>query len=210
VADPVGTGLVASLARPGGNVTGTSTVAADVVGKQLELLHQVFPKASRVAVLWNPANRVFQQRLLREAKAAATKLRLQLHLVEARTPDDLDRAFAEFPGFHPDALLLLNDPLFQAHLGRIGVLATSQRLPTVSGARDYAEAGILVTYGPDYPEAWRRAATYVDRILKGARPGELPVEQTTRFELVVNARTARALGVTIPASVVARADHVIE
>jgi putative ABC transport system substrate-binding protein len=210
VADPVGTGLVASLARPGGNVTGTSAVAADVVGKQLELLDEVLPKASRVAVLWNPANRVFQARQLREARAAATKLRLRLHLVEVRTPDELDGAFAALPRLHPDALLLLNDPLFHPHASRIAALATSQRLPAVSGARDYAEAGILVTYGPDYPEAWRRAATYVDRILNGRRPGELPVEQTTRFELVVNARTARVLGLTIPASVTARADHVVE
>lgn len=210
VADPVGTGLVASLAQPGGNVTGTSSVAADVVGKQLELLHQVLPKMSRIAALWNPANRVFQQRQLAEASAAATKLRIQLQLVEARTPEDLDRAFAGLARPRPDALLVLGDPLFTAHAARIAGLAIGQRLPTVGATREYAEGGGLLAYGPDYPEAWRRATAYVDRILKGARPGELPVEQSTKFDLVINARTARTLGITIPPSVVARADHVIQ
>ena len=210
VGDPVGTGLVASLARPGGNVTGTSSVAADVVGKQLELLRQVLPRVSRVAVLWNPTNLAFQQRQLAEAKAAASKLRMQLQVVEARTADDLERAFTVLARPRPDALLVLADPLFYPHTARIAGLAISHHLPTVSGSRDYAEGGILVTYGADYPEVFRGAASYVDRILKGARPAELPVEQNTKFELVVNARTARTLGIAIPPSVVARADHVIQ
>ncbi len=210
VADPIGTGLVASLARPGGNVTGTSAVAADVVGKQLELLGQVLPRVSRIAALWNPTNLTFGQRQLAEAKAAATKLRMQLQVVEARSPADLERAFTVIAKPRPDALIVLADPLFHPHIARIAGLALSHHLPAVSGAREYAESGVLVTYGPTYPEAYRGAATYVDRILKGARPAELPVEQTTKFELVVNARTARTLGVAIPPSVVARADHVIQ
>jgi len=210
VADPVGVGLVASLARPGGNVTGTSSVAADVVGKQLELLRDVLPAVTRVAALWNPANVTFQQRQLAEAKAAAAKLRMQLHPVEAPTAADLDRAFATIVDLRPDGLIVLGDPLFFPLNARIGALAISHRLPTVSGSREFAEGGGLVAYGPSYFEAYRGAAGYVDRILKGVRPGDLPVEQTTTFELVVNARTARTLGVTIPAPVLARADHVIQ
>jgi putative ABC transport system substrate-binding protein len=210
VSDPVGSGLVASLARPGGNVTGTSSLAADVVGKQLELLHEIFPKASRVAALWNPANPVFQKLQLAEVKAAAAKLRVQLQFVEARTPGDLDRAFAAMARERPGALLVLGDPMFGSNFARIAALAIKHRLPAVGGSRESAEAGALVTYGPDYSEAYQRAAAYVDKILKGGRPGELPVEQTTKFELVVNAKTARAIGVTIPPSVVMRADKVVE
>lgn len=210
VSDPVGSGLVASLARPGGNVTGTSSLAADVVGKQLALLHEIFPKASRVAALWNPANPVFQKLQLAEVKAAAAKLRVQLQFVEARTPGDLDRAFAAMARERPGALLVLGDPMFGSNFARIAALAIKHRLPAVSGSRESAEAGALVTYGPDYSEAYQRAAAYVDKILKGGRPGELPVEQTTKFELVVNAKTARAIGVTIPQSVVMRADKVVE
>jgi len=210
VADPVGTRLVASLARPGANVTGTSSVAADVVGKQLELLRQVLPRMSRVAALWNPTNLAFAQRQLAEAKAAATALRLQLQVVEARSPADLDRAFTLMVKPRPDALIVLADPLFYPHSERIAGLAISHHLPAVSGAREYAASGLLLTYGPTYPEAYRGAAGYVDRILKGARPAELPVEQNTKFELVVNARTAKTLGVVVPSSVIARADHVIQ
>ena len=210
VSDPVGVGLVASLARPGGNVTGTSSLAANVVGKQLESLREMLPKASRVATLWNPANSVFQKLQLGEAKAAAGKLKVQLQLFEARTPDELDRAFASMARQRPDALLILADPMFGAHWARIAELAARHRIPAVSGAREYADAGGLMTYGPDFLEAYQRAGTYVDRILKGGRPAELPVEQSTKFALVINARTAAALGLTIPRSLVGRADRAVE
>jgi putative ABC transport system substrate-binding protein len=210
VSDPVGSGLVASLARPGGNVTGTSTVAADVVGKQLELVHQLLPGVSRVAVLWNPANPVFQQQLLKETRAAATKLRIQLQLFEARAPDELDRAFVAIGKERPDAVLVLPDPMLASHAKRIADLAVKYRLPAVGGSRLHAEAGVLAAYGPDYIDGYRRAAVYVDRILKGARPAELAVEQTAKFELLINARTAKALGITVPPPLVARADEVMQ
>jgi putative ABC transport system substrate-binding protein len=210
VSDPVGSGLVASLARPGGNVTGTSSTAAEVVGKQLELLREMLPKASRVAALWNSANLVFQKQLLAEAKEAATKLKMKLHVVEARAPDQLDRAVANILRQPTDALLVLGDPMLGAHAARIAELATRHRLPTVSGAREAAERGILMTYGPDFFHAHRLSAKYLDRILKGARPADLPVEQTTKFELVINAKTAAALGITIPQSLVVRADQLVQ
>ncbi len=210
VSDPVGSGLVASLARPGGNVTGTSAVAADVVGKQLELLQEMLPKVSRVSALWNPANPVFQKRQLGEARAAASKLRIQLQLVEARTGADLDRAFAAIAKQRVDALAVLGDPVFTSHAGRIADLAARHRLPTVGGSAEQADAGILMTYGPSYSEAHQRAVVFVDRILKGASPADLPVEQSTKFELVVNTRAARGLGLTIPQSLVVRADRVLE
>jgi putative ABC transport system substrate-binding protein len=209
VADPVGSGLVTSLARPGGNITGTSSVAADVVGKPLELLREVFPKLSRVTALWNSANPVFQKRVLEEARAAAATLRMHLQLVETRTPDELDRALAAIGRQRPDALFVLPDPMLTAHFAQIADFAVKHRLPAVSGSRQNAEAGALMTYGPDYAEGYRRAAAYVDRILKGDRPADLPVEQGTKFELVINARTARALGVTIPQALVLRADHLV-
>ena len=210
VGDPVGSGLVASLARPGGNVTGTSSTAADVVGKQLELLKEILPRASRVAVLWNPANSVFQKQMLREVKEAATKLKVNLRLVEARAPEELVRAVAAIAKQPTDALLILADPIFSAHAARIAELAARHRLPTVSGARESAERGILITYGPNFSDAYRQSAVYVDRILKGAKPVDLPVEQTTKFELVINAKTAAALGVRIPQSLVVRADQLVQ
>lgn len=203
VSDPVGVGLVASLARPGGNVTGTSSLAANVVGKQLESLREMLPKVSRVATLWNPANPVFH-------KAAAAKLRLQIQLFEARSPDRLDHAFTSMARQRPEALLVLGDPMFGAHWARIAELAARHRMPTVSGTREFADAGGLMTYGPDYFEAYQRAGRYVDQILRGGRPADLPVEQSTKFELVINARTAATLGITIPRSLVGRADRVVE
>ncbi|MBI4638093.1 MAG: ABC transporter substrate-binding protein [Candidatus Rokubacteria bacterium] len=208
--DPVRSGLVASLGRPGGNVTGTSSVATDVVGKQLELLREMLPKASRVAALWNPANPVFQKLQLGEATAAAAKLRVQLRFVEVRMPDELDRAFAEIAKERTDALVVLADPVLYVHAARIADLVTKHRLPAVGAAREFADAGGLIAYGPNYIEAYRRAATYVDRILRGTKPADLPVEQPTKFELVINAKAARALGVTIPRSLVVRADQVME
>jgi putative tryptophan/tyrosine transport system substrate-binding protein len=210
VSDPVESGLVGSLARPGGNVTGTSTRAADVVGKQLELVHELFPHVTRVAVLWNSANQVFQRQTVNEARGAAAKLRLQLQFFEARDLDELDRAFAAISQERLEAIMVLPDPVFGSHAKVIGDLSIKYRLPVVGGTRLYAKTGVLATYGPDYSESYRRAAAYVDKILKGARPADLPVEQNTKFELVVNAGSARALGVTIPQSVLLRASDVIE
>lgn len=210
VADPVRVGLVASVARPGGNVTGTSMLAADVVGKQLEVLKELLPRASRIATLWNAANSVFQKLQLGRVQAAAAKLKMQIQLFEARAPDQLDRAFMLMAKQRPDALLILADPMFVAHWARIAELAARHRIPAVSGASDYADAGGLITCGPDYLEPYRRSATYVDRILKGGKPAELPVEQSTKFELVINARAAAALGIAIPRSLVGRADRVVK
>ena len=209
VSDPVGSGLVASLARPGANITGTSSMTAEVVGKQLELLKETLPKISRVATLWNPANPVFQALQLNETKVAARALRLKLHTIEARDAAEVERAFAAIGRDGTRALLVLGDPVFTAHRGRIADLAAKRGVPSVSGVAEYAEAGGLMAYGPSFSAMYRRAATYVDKILKGAKPANLPVEQPTKFELVINLKTAKQIGLTIPPNVLARADRVI-
>ena len=208
VADPVAAGLVASLARPGGNVTGTSGAATQVVGKQLELFRETFPDVTRVALLWNPANPVYQALQLREAQIAARTLRVELELLEARTPAEIERVLATLALRRP--LLLMGDPVFTAHRKRVAELASARRVPIVTSTSEYAQAGALITYGPSYPALARRSAVYVDKILKGARPAELPIEEPTTFELVVNLKVARALGVTVPRSLLARTDRVIE
>ena len=208
VADPIAAGLVASLARPGGNVTGTSGAFTQVVGKQLELLKEMLPDVARVAALWNPANAVYQALQLREAHIAARALRVDLQLFEARTPGDLARAFASIPPRR--SLLLMGDPLFSTHRRRVMELALARRVPVVTSVREYAEAGAVVTYGSNLSDLSRRSAVYVDRILKGAKPADLPVEEPTKFELVINLKTAKAFGLTIPPSLLQRADQVIE
>jgi putative ABC transport system substrate-binding protein len=210
VVDPLGSGLVANLARPGGNITGTSGAGADLVAKQLELVRTLLPNATRVTALWNPANRIFQQLLLNEAMSAAPKLRLQLGAVEARTPDELDRAFVAIGKDRPDALLVLADPMLGSQAKRIADLALKHRVPAVSMLRGYAQAGMMATYGQSFDDSYRRAAGYVDKILKGAKPGDLPVQQPTKFELVINLKTAKALGLTVPQSLLLRADEVIQ
>jgi putative ABC transport system substrate-binding protein len=210
VGDPVGAGLVDSLSRPGGNVTGTSGVATAVVGKALQLLTEAVPRVSRVAVLWNPANSVFQTQMIRETEAAARTLRVTLQLVEARSPGELDSAFAGVTRQHPDALFVLSDPMFTVHRARIVELAAKARLPAMYGIREAATAGGLMSYGPNYSELGMRSATYVDRILKGAKPADLPVEQPTKFELVINLKVAKVLGLAIPPAVLARADEIIQ
>ena len=210
VDDPVSLGLVASLGRPGGNVTGTATNAVDVVGKQFELLREMLPALSRVAALWNPANSVFQKRQVAEAKSVAAKLRMELQLVEARTAQDLDPAFTAMATQRPHAVVVLGDPLFAAHMTRIAHLALKHRLPAVYGAKEFAEAGGLAGYGPSYSEAHQLAASYVDRIRKGAKPADLPVEQTSKFDLAINAKTAKALGIRIAPSLILRATEVVE
>ena len=208
VGDPVEAKLVASLARPGGNVTGNSSLTADVLGKQLELLREVLPRVSRVAALWNPTNTVFQTLQLKEAKAAAAKLGIALAVVEARQPEALQGAFKTIAEGRPDAVMVLGDPIFTPHAAQIGRLALERRLPAVTGS--FSAPGILMTYGASFEALYQRAAVYVDRILKGARPADLPIERPTRFELIVNAGTAKALGIALPPALVARADRVIQ
>jgi putative ABC transport system substrate-binding protein len=209
VADPVGSGLVTSLARPGWNITGTSSMTAEIVGKQLELLKETLPKISRVAALWNPANPNFQAIQLKEAKDAAGALGVGLQLVEARGPDEIDRTFEALARERTRALLVLNDPVFTAHRKRIADLSAKHRLAAVSGTLEYTEAGGLMAYGPSFPDIYKRAALYVDKILKGAKPADLPVERPTKFELVINLKTAKQIGLTIPPNILARADRVI-
>jgi putative ABC transport system substrate-binding protein len=210
IGDPVGSGLVASLARPGGNITGLSVMEPERVGKQLEILKDVLPTVSRVAVLWNPTNPVAAL-AVREAEVAAQVLGVQLHPVEARGPDAFDRAFAAMTRAHAGALLVVGDPVFVQHRRRLAELAATSRLPTMHHiqCRAYVEAGGLLCYGPHLLDINRRAATYVDKILKGANPGDLPVEQPTTFELVINLKTADALGLTIPPTVLFQATEII-
>jgi putative ABC transport system substrate-binding protein len=206
--DPMGTGLVASLARPGGNITGLSTLQPELIEKQLEILKDVLPTVSRVAVLWNPAN-PGHALSVRAADVAAQALGVQVHRVEARGPDAFDSAFAAMTRAPADALLVLGDPMFFRHRSRLAELAATSRLPTVHNSRPYVEAGGLLGYGASQPDAWRRAATYVDKILKGAKPADLPVEQPMKFELIINLKTAQALGLTIPPTLLFQADEVI-
>jgi putative ABC transport system substrate-binding protein len=209
VGDPVGSGLVASLARPGGNVTGVSVLQPEVVGKQVEFLKAVIPTISRVAVLWNPA-KAGHALNVREAEVAAQAVGVQPHLVEARGPEAFDRAFTAMSSAHAGALLVLGDPMFHQHLKQLAEIAATSRLPTVHNDREYVEAGGLLCYGASHPAMYRRVATYVDKILKGAKPGDLPVEQPTKFELVINLKTAQALGLTMPPSLLLLADEVIQ
>ncbi|MEK7362971.1 MAG: ABC transporter substrate-binding protein [candidate division NC10 bacterium] len=207
--DPVGIGLVAGLARPGGNVTGLSFgVGMEIVGKGLELLKETVPKVRRVAILSNPANPA-QSLAMREVNVAARSLGVQLQLLEARGPNEFDGAFAAMAKERVGALLVVADGLFILHRARLADLAARSRLPAIYGYREHVEARGLMSYGSSLRDLWRRAATYVDKILKGAKPADLPVEQPTKFELVVNLKTAKALGLTIPQSVLVRADEVI-
>ncbi len=212
IGDPVATGLVTSYARPGGNVTGLSNVSPELVGKCMELLKQAVPKASRVAVLWAPADMTEQQAkaMLKAAEVAARALAVRLQVVEARRPDDLDRAFSEMTRARADALTVLSSAMFINERRRLVDLAAKTRLPAVYAYREFVDAGGLMAYGADLADMFRRAATYVDKILKGAKPGDLPVEQPTKFELVINLKAAKALGLTIPPSVRGRADEVIQ
>jgi putative ABC transport system substrate-binding protein len=210
VSDPVGTGLVASLPRPGANITGTSAMSAEVVGKSLQLLKEVVPKLSRVAVIWNPDNAIFQAQMLKETQVAAGTLSLELQILAARNPDELDKAFAAISTARAGALLVMPDPIFILHRARIIGLAQKSRVPAIYGTREFTAAGGLMAYGPNYGDLFRRAAVYVDKILKGASPADLPVEQPVRFDFVLNLKAAKALGLTIPTPLLGRADEVIE
>ena len=209
VGDPVGSGIVPSLSRPGGNITGLSSIAPDLEGKRLELLREVAPKVSRVALFWNPTN-FFHAVSLQQARAGAQTLRIDLQLLGVSTSEELDQAFAAIIRTRPDALLLLADRVFLHNRVRIMEFAGKHRLPSVNAYRELVEAGGLMSYGPSYEEMHRRAAIYVDKIIKGTNPGELPVEQPAKFTLVVNLNAAKALGLEIPPTLLARADEVIE
>ena len=208
--DPVGSGLVASLARPGGNATGLSNIISELSGKQLELLKAAVPQVSRVTVLYNPANPAARS-ALNGARGAARTLGTELRVLEVREPNALESALSAPTARSAGSLLVISDPIFgSVLLGQLAQLAVKNRLPTMYPSRSFAEAGGLMTYGPSFPDNWRRAATYVDKILKGAKPVDLPVQQPTKFELVINLKTAKAIGLTIPPSLLLRADQVIE
>jgi putative ABC transport system substrate-binding protein len=209
VIDPVAAGLVASLAHPGGNITGLSQMVPELVGKQLEVLKEVAPKISRVALLGNPAN-AGNAPQVRHAQNAARALGMRLQSLEARGPSEIESAFAAMTTERAGAVIVLIDSTLIDHRTRIADLAARRRLPMVSGTIETAEAGGLIAYGPSVRDMFRRAAAHVDKILKGAKPADLPIEQPTKFDLVINLRTARALGLTIPQSVLLRADQVIQ
>jgi ABC-type uncharacterized transport system substrate-binding protein len=209
VSDPVAAGFVASLARPGGNITGISSMMPDLVGKQLELLKEVLPKVSRVALLGNPANPAHAAEL-RQAQDAAGALGVRLQPLDARDLSEIDRAFAATSTERAGAVIVFSDTVLVDHRTRIADHALRRRLPTVFAVSQFAEAGGLLAYGPSLADGFRRAALYVDKILKGAKPADLPIAQPTKFELVVNLKTAKALGLTIPQSILVRADHVIK
>jgi ABC-type uncharacterized transport system substrate-binding protein len=210
--DPVSSGLVTSLARPGGNVTGLSALIPELVGKCLEQLKQAVPEVSPVAVLWQPGGlgERTDKNMLKEAEVAAQSLGMRLQFVEVRGHADVDRAFSDMTSARAGALIVLSTPMFFTERRRLVDLAAKNRLPAVYPLRDFVDAGGLMSYGPNIADMFRRAATYVDKILKGASPGDLPVDQPTKFELVINLKTAKTLGLTIPQSLLLRADRLIE
>jgi ABC-type uncharacterized transport system substrate-binding protein len=211
-ADPVVSGLVTSLARPGGNVTGLSLLAPDLVGKRLELLKQAVPGSRRIAVLWHPGDygERTEKQMLQEADVAARALGVRLQVVEARGPEDFDRAFSDMTRARADAVTVQSTNIFFIERRRLVDLAAKNRLPAMYLVREFVDAGGLMSYAANVADLFRRAATYVDKVLKGAKPGDLPVEQPTKFELVINLKTAKAMGLTIPETFLLRADAVLE
>src|SRR5262245_23545835 len=206
--DPVGTGLVASLARPGGNATGLSLQQIETTGKRLELLREVVPGLRRLAIMGNVGNPATVVEI-REVQATARMLGLEVINLEIRRGEDIAPAFETLKG-RAEALYVVTDPLANTHGVRINTLALAARLPTMHGFRNYVEAGGLMSYGPNFPDLFRRAGDYVDKILRGTKPGDIPVEQPTKFDLIINLTTAKALGLEIPPTLLARADEVIE
>jgi putative tryptophan/tyrosine transport system substrate-binding protein len=206
VSDPVGTGLVASLVRPGGNITGLTNFSIELSGKLLEFLREAVPRMTRVAVLRNPANPIAALQW-RETVVAAQALAVQLHLAEVRDSKEFERAFSAMTRERAEALIVLADPMFLSERRRIAELAAQSRLPTAFNVRQYVEAGGLLSYGPSLTDLFRRAAYYVDKILKGTKPADLPVERPTKFELIINLKTAQALGLTIPPTLLFQADE---
>jgi putative tryptophan/tyrosine transport system substrate-binding protein len=212
--DPVESGLVASLARPGGNVTGLSAFMSELGGKRLELIKEAFPRVSRVAVLWwsqtNSAGMAPDALLLGDMKAAAVVLRVTLQPLELRGVDAFEPAFSAIKKEHANALIVLRNPLTATHRTRIVDFAAKSRLPAIYSDGEFVDVGGLMSYGVNVADLWGRAAVYVDKILKGAKPGEIPVEQPTKFEFIINLKAAKQIGLTIPPSVLARADKVIK
>jgi putative tryptophan/tyrosine transport system substrate-binding protein len=209
VVDPVGSGLVKSLAHPGENVTGLSMMTTELNSKRLQLLMEVTPQLTRAAVLWNP-DHPFHAKVVDDLKAIASSLSIELSSVGVRTPEQFGPAFSDVSRAKAQALYVVEDPIFFAHRMTLLELASSARLPTIHELRRFPEAGALMSYGPDLHDLFRRAAFYVDRILKGETPADLPVQQPTKFELVINLKTAKALGLEIPPTLLALADEVIE
>jgi putative ABC transport system substrate-binding protein len=207
--DPLGSGLVSSLARPGGNVTGLSLMSPDLSAKRLGLIEEIVPDIARLAIIWNAEN-PYPALVFRQTENAARQLKIEVQSLEVRTPDDVNRALGAAVQERANALITVEDPLTQNYRKQIADFAARNRLPTMSGLRDYVDAGGLLSYGPALADLYRRAADYVDKILKGAKPAELPVEQPTKFELVINLKAAKALGLTIPPDMLAIADAVIE
>jgi ABC-type uncharacterized transport system substrate-binding protein len=206
--DPVGTGYVTSLAQPGGNITGLSFMHPEVSGKRLEFLQEAVPTLSHVAVLWRPDD-PSSTLAFKETQTAVQALGVQLQSFEVRSPDEFDQAFAAMTREHADALVVISDPLFFGHRSQLAELTVRHRLPAMFLMREYAEAGGLMAYGANVHDMYRRAATYVDKILKGTKPADLPVEQPMKFDLVINLKTAQALGLTIPPTLLFQADEVI-
>ena len=209
IGDPIAVGVVSSVAHPGGNVTGLTSMSPEIDAKRLELLKELVPSVSRVAVLWNPGNPNTKFRLP-NLQAAAKSLRLKLELVGVRDGEQLDKAFGAIVAARSQALMVPSDLALLSRREQIIDLAGKRRLPGLYPYRDFVEAGGLASYSPSYPAMFRRAAVYVDRIIKGAKPGELPIEQPTKFDLIVNLKAAKALGLTIPQSVLGRADEIIQ
>jgi putative tryptophan/tyrosine transport system substrate-binding protein len=209
VGNPLEVGLVSSLAKPGGNATGLSALGAELEGKRLEFLTQIFPKLSRAAVLLNPDN-PFTAIAWKSLQPAAESVGVMLQRFEVRGPNDLDQVLAAIRAIRPQALMVTPDRLLLTYREPIVQFVTKNRLPGIFPYREFAEEGGLMTYGPDYVDMFRRAATYVDKIIKGAKPADLPVEQPTKFELVINLKTAKALGLTVPQTLLQRADQIIE
>jgi len=207
--DPVGVGLVASLARPGGNATGNSLMAPDLSAKRLEILHTLAPEISRIAILWDSSNPGMAERV-RETKIAADQSHVLLHTVGPRNLDELDAAFADLRNARPDALLVTAEAFTRQHLVRILDFANNNKIPAMFEDSSYVAAGGLISYGPDYQDVFRKAAVFVDKILKGAKPADLPIEQPTKFELVINLKTAKAIGLSVPPTLLITADKVIE
>jgi ABC-type uncharacterized transport system substrate-binding protein len=208
VADPVGSGLVANLAHPGANVTGLSMMITDLTAKRLQLLKETIPRLTRLAVLWNPAT-PYHPKVVEDLKAVAPSLSIELAFVGVRTTEQLGPAFSTVSQAHVQAVYVINDAFFFNHRTTLLKLASKARLPVIYEERNFPDTGALMSYGPNIEDLYRRSAGYVDKILKGAKPGDLPIEQPTKFELVVNLKTAKALGITIPQSILLRADEVI-
>ena len=208
--DPVGLGLVASIARPGGNLTGINFLASELHAKRLELLRELAPGATRVAVLVNPGDAVNAETTLRDVQAAARAVGLQMQIIRASTSREIDVTFATMARERPDALLVGGDPFFHSRRIQLALLAARHAVSAIYASREYVEAGGLMSYGPNFLDTFRQVGVYVGRILKGAKPADLPVVQSSKFELVINAQTARVLGLTVPPALIARADEVIE